>query len=93
MKYIDILVGAFRAKQLFDEVDVLIVETASLFRVINFQDTQHSHHICAFGAVSGLSHHGRNDYLEVCANRYESVSVVVNGCVGEGVRTVRMVRN
>lgn len=70
MQHIQVLVGTIRAQFFIDKRQVLSLEGFPFNRVVDFEDAEHSHDVCAFGLVGLLGHHRWNDCLEVGANGY-----------------------
>lgn len=77
MQHVQVLVGTIRTQLFIDERQVLSLEGFSLNRVVDFEDAEHSHDVCAFGLVGLLGHHWRNYCLEVGANGNKSMPVIL----------------
>ena len=71
-----IIVCPTRAEVGLDHFEVFVVKLLPLFRVVEFEYFECSHHFAWLDFVCVFGEHGRDDDLEVGADRDEGVAVV-----------------
>ena len=82
VQHVQVLVGSVGAEFFVDKGKVLVAKGLALDGVVDFEDAEDPHDVCALGLVGLLGHHGRDDCLEVGADGHERVAVVLQRHLG-----------